>query len=237
MIALLAAVTLSPQAGAAAPSAGPLISKMLDRYSKAKTASGRISFVQQADGASVTVDTELQYERPNKLYIRQERKGSDAHVWLAVSDGKVLSYDRPEGVFGRDRFRDKVGPSSNLSDLYTAVLDSLGERSPALAMMISRRDDLVALLQMWGPTTIAGKTTLRGTEAFVIDGSYRVASGGRLSGKLEMVITADGDLLRYVQREKVQLPAPSNKLVELVTTWDCNVRVDAPVDDGLFTVK
>ncbi|RYG48404.1 hypothetical protein EON79_04535, partial [bacterium] len=123
-----------------APSAGPIISKMMAHYAGAFTAQGTIVTTQSAKNVSVVTQTGFAMSKPNRLRISQTRNGSQGGKWLVVSDGNKVSYDRPKGVFGPARFSDPTEPT--LPEVYTAVLDSLGEKSIPLDILIGRSNDL-----------------------------------------------------------------------------------------------
>jgi hypothetical protein len=114
---------------------------------------------------------------------------------------------------------------------------SIGDKSPALDMMISRLDDLKVLKAMWGPMVVRGRTKVRDVEANLVEGTYRLGGfGGPLQGRLTMVITDDGDLLQYGQQEMVAAPGGTSAPFSLTTTWDCDVKVNATPNPSLFTV-
>jgi hypothetical protein len=240
---LVAFFVLLPAAQAAPvvaePSAGPLISKMFLRYATAKSLAGGIEMNQTADGHTVNIRTEVQYQEPSKVFIRQTRTSSQPRAWLVTSDGVHFSYDRPQGVLGlKNRFMDLVdsrqGPMS-VRDIYLAVSLSLGDKSAPLDIAFGRTDDLRVIKALWGNLTIAGQTDFKGKKVNLIHGGFRESFGGPLIGSLELLISDEGDLLRM---KTVQTLVYGNvtQPITVGTLWDVNLVVDGPVNDTLFTV-
>src|SRR5580693_1615024 len=83
------------------PSGGQVISTMLARYNGLTSLTGIIKLTVQAKAptgtASEVVDTVLQYQIPNKLYVRQDRTAPHPQTWIVSSDGTRFSYNYPEG--------------------------------------------------------------------------------------------------------------------------------------------
>ena len=221
------------------PSAGPLISKMFARYAAAKSLAGDINMSQTADGHTVAVRTELQYQEPGKVFIRQTRKSSQPRAWLVTSDGVHFSYDRPQGVLGlKNRFLDAVesrqGPMS-VRDIYLAVSLSLGDKSAPLDIAFGRVEDLRVIKALWGNLTVAGQTDFNGKKVNLVHGGFRESFGGPLIGSLELLISDTGDLVRM---KTVQTLVYGNvtQPITVGTFWDVNLTVDGEVNDALFTV-
>ncbi len=146
------AQTATQTAVPAAPKAdaGVLISKAFARYDAAQTVSGTIRLIQEAKGISVQIDTELQYERPSKIYLRQVKGGSDPQQSLLVSDGIKFSFDKPLEALGPARFTEDVtqkGRQQSVGDLYAAWWR--GHRCWTLSSPVRRTSPTFA--RTWGP--------------------------------------------------------------------------------------
>lgn len=237
MSPLLAFALLAPQ-----ESAGPVLSKMLGKYLTAESGAYRIVTVQAARGLSLTTTTILQWEG-NKLAILQERGGGEPKSARVLSDGKIFSYDRPEGMFGPRRFVENVeqnGIVQSRLDMYVAARESLVERPPVLDILIGSRDDIKADRQLWSPMVIDGEREVRGKKGIKTKGQFRLVPGGPYAGDLEMVVGEDGTLLRYATRQQVAPPPGTgvSEPIEVLTVTDIEAIVPDPVryrQDGMWT--
>jgi hypothetical protein len=241
LIALCALAPPPMQAPAANPSPAALVSKMIARYAEAKTVVGTITFVNSASGRSVRIDTQLQLERPSRLFLRQATASQPPQTWLVTSDGEFFSYDRPEGLLGRaQRLIEPVKAGDQLlkvADIYSAAGGSLADRSPPLDLAIGRLVDLQALRNSWATLEYKGRTTFRGATVHVVAGQHRDAVELPASGTFEMLIGDDGDLLRYTHRNIVAAPREYNVApIEVTAVWDADLKVNGPVDPNLFRV-
>lgn len=216
------------------------ISAAFKRYTEAKTLSGRIRWTQSANGVTVVTSTELAYERPSKLLIRQTQEASEKRAWLVTSDGKLFSYDRPEtlqGSFGR-LVEPVKGPSlvQTIREIYAAASKSLGDKSAILDIAIGRREDLATLRFQWATVTAIGHETIREVECTVVGGKWRESASTAPGGTYQMWISKDGDILRFAQREFFSVPQSRAEPIEVISVWDADLVVNGPVDQKLFTV-
>lgn len=251
MITLLAATLSLRQTP---PTAGALMTKMFAKYAGAKTIAGTVRWTQSALGKSVVVGSEVQIQRPDKVFLRQNRTGSEARGWLLTSDGNLFSYDRPEGIRGRDRFVENVHVHDashdvdlKVGDLFIAAGKSLGDRGVPLVVCFARSDDLRAVRDCWPTFRLAGKRKVGEVEANAVLGDLgevfttRDAEGNpvdrlRKIGTFELYLTDQGEIIRYVEKQTMQIPQATKDVFEVVSTWDCSLTIDGPVKPELFTV-
>lgn len=219
------------------PTAAQLVSKMLARYAAAETLQGTIRLTQTAQGASLQIETQVQYRRSQKqLYIRQVRSGTSQRTWLVVCDGRIFAYDTPvdfDDKPGKRLYeRVEVGPSLNLDfgGIYAATSGSLGDRSAPLDLAIGRLEDLKFRRAQWA-TLAFGPDGPNGVR--VVRGDWREYGNAPPSGQYEMWITAAGDLVRYVQSESVTVPE-ARQTVSISSTWTVALDVGAKVDPSVF---
>jgi hypothetical protein len=255
MTALTAALILTcaqqtpAQAPAAVESPAALIGKMFAKYASADTLLGQIRLTQSVGQVSVVVTTDFQMEKPAKLYIRQQRGGSDPKMWLVTSNGVLFSYNRPEGIGGPDRFVENVHVQDKVpgldvqrdirltnQDIYVAARKSLGDRNAAMDIAIGRTDDLRALASQWVKFANYGKFKVNDVETNKIMGGFAGFIGQPPSGTFELYITDDGELIRYVVREKQTFPDLSKETYEVVSIWDSKLLINAKVNPAFFEV-
>ncbi|MGV3618159.1 MAG: hypothetical protein ACO1SV_22765 [Fimbriimonas sp.] len=243
----LAATQDAPQTPQVAPQtppapnveAGSLISKALVRYYDAKSLVGQIRLTQTAKGVSLTIDTTVQYDRPSMLAIQQVKGGSEPRRATVISDGKHFAYDRPEGTYGQSRFVEFVtqnGYTQTIKDLYGASFRSLVDRSPVLDIAIGRREDLQSLKEHLGAKKITGRTKVRGVDVYVIEGDYHDKLGAAPTGTFLLMISDAGDIVRFSQLQRFRVPDKTNETIEVVSTWDADLKVDAKTDSRLYNV-
>jgi len=233
-----------------APTAKQLVEKMLVRYNSATTVAGTIHLTVAAGNNSASMDTALQFERPAKLYISQHKNVANPdpdqpNRWLVTSDGKSFSYDAPfdensllhtaAGTrLKEDIYNKRNGITSDIGSIYLAAGKSLGDRSMPLDIAISRLDDLKFRRNQWVPPyNVISQKEIRGKTAYIVQGDYRDYAGVQPTGIFQMAITADGDLLQYVQKQKLQIDGHA---IELTSQWDVDLKVNGPVDATLFKV-
>ncbi|MEZ0325552.1 MAG: outer membrane lipoprotein carrier protein LolA [Fimbriimonas sp.] len=250
MLTTLIAVVVAAQAqGGQVPQAAPtetavqIIEKVLAKYAGAKTISGTVTFKQSASGLTARGETQLQFEKPSKIYLKQIYQGAsagDRREMLLVSDGKVFSYDKPDGTFGRSRFTEFVtqhGTSQSIQDMYTVERGRLADRSPLVDVAIGRTQDLKELLAQWASMKVhsVAKVKDREIEATAIVGDYRDNAEAAITGSFEVYVTKDYELVRYVTKYMLRLPQ-SDKPIEVLTVWDSDLKVNAQVNPALFRV-
>lgn len=82
-IALLTIIQ-GPQRDSSNPdktTAAQIMSKVFSRYADAQTAVGTVKMTQTALDVTLNIDTELQFDRPGKIYLHQTRNGTHARQW------------------------------------------------------------------------------------------------------------------------------------------------------------
>jgi hypothetical protein len=234
---LVALVVLAPGATPAQETATQIVQKALHLYSEAESVSGRIVFVQQAQNTSITFQTEIQYHKPSKLYLRQARQGTNQNT-LVVSDGEIFSYNRPENVKGPERFVEKVTQNERtqtVQDIYLASKKSIIDKNAILDVAIGRTDDLRLLMAQWQTMQLQGKVKIREQEAYAITGTLRDLELNGPAGTYEAYFSIDHHFLRYVTKQRYALPQV-NQTVEVLSTWDADLKVNVEPDARLFRV-
>lgn len=237
--ALLAVAIIAPQDQGEMPSPSQVVSKMLAKYSDAKTLVGRIQFVQSADNVGVTTDTVLQFEKPAKLYIFQARRSSQPAQALVTSDGKRISYNAPNELAGGEGVRlieslSVAGRTLDIKTQYAISSRSLLDRSAMLDIVISRTEDLQFVRGQWA-TLEYGKMA-EGAKGYLIQGDWREYPNAQVSGKFRMLIGEDHELKQYAVYETVSLP--NNLGTKQVTSlWTSDIQINGKVDPNLFKVR
>lgn len=235
MTLMLAAVAIHQDA---TPNAAKIISDMLMSYRQAKTLTGTIS-LRVSDGKGQTgITTTVQYEKPSKLYIKQEKAGATAK--LVTSDGKHFSYDLPEnqGLFVKPgRLIESVvngrGETQEVTHIYAASSASLFDRSTPLDIIISRKEDLEYINQQWATVVYRSQTEINGVKAHVVGGDWRLYGNSPVIGKYEFTILESGDLVRYVQQETYRKDGAP---VTATYQYDVKVQRDGKPNQELFNV-
>lgn len=237
---LLAAVVL----GQEKLTAGSLISKSFAKYAAAKQLSAKVTWTQTAAGAKVETVTELQYERPDKFYLRQQRGSKDPQSCLITSDGMMMSYDRPKAAidFG-DRVQEPLDHTTfdgkvvhtQLPDIYKAAILCMVDHSLPMDILVAHpsylKDFKTRLLRL----ELGDKVQVRGIDGYNLKGQLKPL--GMVGGAdFEMVLSADGDLLRYVEKFSMGGGKASEAPVTVVSVWDVDAKVDGKLDRNLFRV-
>lgn len=263
MTAAIALLALVAQDQKPPPRASEIVSKMLSHYSGAQSITGTIKLRQGANGqmARGSMDTEIQFERPSKLYIKQVQNTADwgtitvldprgrpreaprtsPPTWLVTSDGVLFSYDTADDSPGnRQRLLEKVMPRPSevldVRGIYTAVARSLGDRSVPLEIAIGRTDDLRHFTRQLVTLEYAGRTKLGEEDVNVVRGQWRdVDMSERVAGKYEIFVTDQGDFRKYAIYQTVQ-PSKGSQPIDVVSVWDIALTVNGKPDPDLFRV-
>ena len=248
MLSYLIPVLIAIGGQTPAPTAGSLVSKMFERYAYAKKLGGTIRTSQVAGSTVLVTDTSIAYERPSKLHLEQRRKTSEGvKEKILVSDGRTFRYTPPERIITATPFlREPVQPpnraAQTVSDLYLVVAGDLPDRSPALDAAIGREDDLQYFKNQLATFKLDGREKVGDREANVIVGAWRESDTTPVSGSYRMLITDEGDLVRYVLLLNMQVPVDPNQpqgvkqTIGITTTWDVALTVDPTLKPDAFNV-
>lgn len=236
MITLIAAIAIcTPDQ----QTPGAVLSQMLAKYSAAKTLSGTILLTQGSEQESGQISTSLQYERPAKLYLRQEKKTADRRTWLITSDGKHFSYDKPNQAsdYGAGRLVEAIVSAAGtlkLGDIYAVGAGkSLPDRSAPLDIAIGRREDLEFIRGQWANLSTEPARELDGRTVNSIVGDWREYGTAAITGRFQFLITPEGEMKRYTIVEKIVI---NGNIVTITSRWDIDLKIDGPVDPKLFKV-
>ncbi len=221
---------------------------MLARYHAAKTLTGTIKLTVSTKEGSAALDTTLQYERPNKLYIFQRKRVANPDPespsqWLVTSDGNMFSYNVPNDRFHAAPTLRLVEPVNNqrvkiehdIASIYHAASKSIGDRSMPLDVAIAGKDDLLYRVGQWASRALQGTKEIAGKTAFLVGGDFRPYNGTDVIGTYQMAITADGELLNYMEKQHVGVEGRPNP-VEVISNWEVRLQIDGQVNQGLFKV-
>lgn len=237
---MITAIGIATLALTQQPTGAELVGRMLTKYNSAETIQGTIDMTQVAQRAQVKFKTEVAIQSPTKIRLAQERIGSEPKKWLTVADGTKFAYDRPPGVFGKDRFLEQQSTEAgfvNVRDVYAIVAENYGDRSPVLDALVSRPDHLRNLRATWGPKfTLQGQTDWQGKKAHVIVGTFRLDWKENHSQHMEMVIDDEGNFCKYFTRVKLSVPNQREQVV-IETTYVIDIKVNEPIPDSVFTVR
>lgn len=214
-----------------------LVSAMLARYNGAQSMTGSITFTQSAGDSSGQIVTQLQFERPAKLYIRQEKKTANAQVRIITCDGKHFTYDKPnDGYgFGSGRLIEpvKVGNLNlTLGEIYAiSAAKSIPDRSVPLDIAIGRKEDLEFIRSQW-TNLRAGPSKEQGGEALsIVMGDWREYGSAPVTGRFQLSIGPSGDLRQYAIQETLVV---EGQQISVLSRWDVDLKVNGAPDQKLF---
>lgn len=253
MIGVLVALVVVGQAGGAAPSsptavgakpsAASILGRVFARYATAERVTGKILHSATGGGGTAGMETELQYERPSRLYLRQQKPG-DPIDFLITSDGKHFSYNAPVRqlpyVDPKERMVEPVQTPFALHTvplIYAAGSDAIKDRSVPLDIAIGRTEDLQFVRATWANLLYVGLQSVNGKECHVIRGDHRVNGSSPVSGRFEIAVTAEYDLVRYQIIQRFAPPTNPEAMVDVLFNWDVSLEVNGTVDPKLFRVR
>jgi hypothetical protein len=230
--------------GSQKESPSKIMSRMFAHYAEANSVVGTIRMTQSAQGKAVHTQTELQFERPSKIFLRQVRDGLKGRQWLLTSDGNTFSYNRPDDEdYGRDRYVEYVtqhNKALTISEEMLAAYKSLGDVNPILESTVASKEWLTRLTQQWATLVYHGRATVNGKDVAEVTGEYRDTNLVKVSGTFSAYVTDEGELVRYQLKQIMQVGNPTNPRetipVEVVTTWDSDLKLNGRTDPTLYRV-
>jgi hypothetical protein len=239
MTALSIALMLAGQQAPAMKS-GEIISKCLAKYAEANTGIGEFVMSQTAAGKKISIKTDLQFERPSKVFIHQFSDNVEPNDWLVVSDGNQFGYDVPgnrNGVARRRLFEPVLSPPGpngdrrilKIHNIYMASKRSLGDvPNPFLEFITQGSGENVSLkgylarLKKVDPEP-KEKEGADGTPVYSISGQMwfgdplkdadgKVTDQYESLGRYEMQISKSFDLVSMKTIENMAITDKSNNL-------------------------
>lgn len=247
VIAAFAVGMQDPAAGAANINPSQLISKMLAYYNDARTLVGSIVMTQKFGEQGGTITTQIQFEQPDKVYIRQQKSTGDRRVWQIVANGKAFAYDAPDlrtsehsrrlveaQVIEQKRPNGQVEELMRFSfrDVYGVGAPSLGDRSTPLDIAIGRNSDLRAIRDQWKTVAYRGTADYNGKTVHVVMGDWRPYGTADAEGQYRMYLTDAGELLQFARSETVNFEGSPKSIL---TTWDVKLEKNGSPDPRLFS--
>lgn len=238
-LALIAIAQETPQEGQGSVNASMLVQKMIEYYNDADTMTGTILMTTKVADQSLSISTTMQFEKPSRIYIRQQKSIGDKRVWMIVSDGKKFAYDAPGLAAWEDPNKRLIEPVTfqgivqKFRDIYAAGSSGLGDRSTPLDIAIGRTEDLKYLRDQWKSVIYRGKSTHLGQEVNVVMGEWRPYGNAEVTGQYRMLITPGGELKEFARSEKIQ-PQGAPQAFDVVTTWTVNLKKNDRPDPNLW---
>ena len=229
-------------------SATALISKMFKLYADATSLTGTIHMKQAMGSTAISLDTDIAFQSPNKIFLKQVLKSTEPKSWLVTSDGNAFTYDVPN----KDRFvnhpptnrlMEAVTPAPGRSlsyrETYRAASFSLGDRSLPEDLAIAGTDELQAIRDQIASVEFTGTQKLGDLTVNVLSGDWREYGRAPVSAKFQMYLTEDGQLKRYARREILSVDLKNGTALppaEVITIWDVDLKINAKPDESLFAV-
>lgn len=253
MITAFLALAVLAQNG---PKPAELVSRMMNHYASANTLSGKLTYVQTAQGPdesgktqvySAKGETDVQVERPNKIYVFQIMDGHDDNMnptkikARIVSNGSRFLYAVPMKFdVPYEELRESVnqgGQNLKVGDIYNIGGSGLIVKPAPLDVAIGRTEDLKQFRDQIVSLEDQGQDTINGQTVHLVGGDWREYASAPPSAKYQIAISDAGDLLRYITKERVADPSGKLQPVEVTTTWNVDLKVNGSVDESLFTDK
>ncbi len=252
-IALLMAAQAPQTTGGDTLSASQILTKMFARYASAQSVSGNIKMVQTITGdpkvmqtaknGTIEADSQLQFDRPTKIFLHQTRSGTKGGEWYLTSDGKEFSYDRPNQtgdiIYGRRRYVELVtqhGVNLTIANFLGAASHSLGDINPMIEAAIADPDRLKRLVAQWASLEYRGRFSVNGQMVQGMSGQYRDSPTAPINGNFEAYVSDAGDFVRFVLIQKFSYPKVSPEPFEVKTTWNSDIALNVKTDPGLYKV-
>ena len=244
-----------------------VIAKCLSKYAEANSGIGEFTMNQSASGRKVSIKTELQFERPSKVFIHQSSASVDPNDWLVVSDGVQFGYDVPGGrTATRRRLFEPIASSPSINgekkilqihSIYLASKRSLGDvPNPFLEFITQSAGEnqslkgYLARLKKIEPEP-KEKELIDGTTGYSISGQMwfgdqlkdadgKPADQYESIGRYEMQISKDFDLVSMKTIETMAITDKASNLptqINIVTIWTGKIQLNSKPADSIFRVQ
>lgn len=244
-----------------------VITKCLSKYAEAGSGIGEFVMNQSASGKKVSIKTELQFERPSKVFIHQSSASVDPNDWLVVSDGVQFGYDVPGArTTSRRRLFEPIASSPSINgerkvlkihSIYLASKRSLGDvPNPFLEFITQSAGEnqslkgYLARLKKVEPEP-KEKELVDGTTGYSISGTMwfgdqlKDADGKPIdqydsTGRYEMQISKDFDLVSMKTIETLSITDKASNLptvINIVTIWSGKIQLNSKPADSIFKVQ
>lgn len=214
------------------------ISEMFKRYTGAEKIWATVKMTLNLSGQTAVVDSALQIERSQKLYLRQiPHYATDKH-FTCICDGKTATYEMPPAIASFPGQR-AYEPQENqtLEDVYANSVPSQIDKSPVLDMIVARKQHLEFLKGQWASLAFEKGAAPQAGENYEIVGNYRPYKTSDVSGTFRLVLSPSFDVVSYRVDEKIVIPAPGNNRADTMTTiWSADVHIGTLKDPKLFEI-
>jgi hypothetical protein len=266
MTALTLALIMSGHS-AQGMSSREVIMNCLKKYVSTNSGTGEFVMNQSAGGKKLSIKTEFQFARPNKLYLHQSSESVAPNDWLVVSDGVNFGYDAPVRTDARRRLFEPTAVTATatgekrilkLQSIYLAAKRSLGDApNPFLEFITQSTDDDQSLKGYL--TRLYHKVDAQPKEKELVDGStgYSIngimGTGDALAGqdnkgngqfesyaRYEMQISKEFELVSMKTIESISITDKTNNLpttINIVTTWTGKLNTSTNPVEALFKVR
>ena len=222
---------------------GVVFSKTLHKYFNASSLSGTIVQTIGDGGGVKKITTQVSYVRPNKIYIQQDLIHPNGLKANLTSDGKLFVYDPPMKMKSKPYerlYEPMVLPANGnnaplqlkIGDLFHAAHTSLAP-STFLDIAIAHMQHLEDLDINVLTHKLTGVVDYEGKKAYHLTGDWGQALNSLPTGKYELWISTEFDLLKFVLTEQY---AVNGRVVKLTTTETADLKVNAAVNQSLFKV-
>ena len=227
-------------------SGGQVVSKVFLKYARAESLSGTIVQTTSDGAGTITVKNEVSYVRPAKLYVGQNRQALNGLNLFVVSDGKTFTYDHPRGTIKvirpGDRLSEPVSgvyevtnePFSRVIGEMYAVTHTSMEPVTSLDIAFAHKPHLSDFTGHVVSAVLSGSVQYKGRQVYRVTGAWRYYKGDRPSGRWEMLVSSEYDILRFTLVERYSV---RGKSVDVTIIETVDLKVGAKVDDAVFKVR
>ena len=240
-------VGLAPVQG---DSASSIVSKVLQHYADAKSISGTVTLRQRAMNQEAKIETFMQFDRPDRVFMRQIRHAgpaTPAQTFILQTDGKTFTYSAPPGVFSKKGVVTEAvvqdGRQLQIRDMYTPFRQAVEDPNILIELAFARKDDLRAILDSWATMAVHSKVKIGEQDVTAIVGNLSGSKGS--GGNYELYVNDSYDVVRYVVKQYFKAPPvldnngnlvkpPTDQPIEVTSIWDSSLKVNGTTDPALY---
>lgn len=235
MVALvLGALLQSATSPNAQEGVGQLVSRMLKVYADTRQLDGQIVLTASDGHGTTKMTTDVAYDAPSKILVRQVAVGSEGRTVIVISNGQKFVYTAPDYLHDTTLLEEPInlnGYIRQYREIFGVAGQSLIDRSVPLLILIAQPDDLKEVVKRFITVDDLGSSTINGRSCRLVGGTYREVVGGSTFSKYRMAIDEKAQLVQFALQ---QTYVSDTERMTLNLVWDVNVRTGVAPDSARF---
>lgn len=228
--------------GAASPQLKPeeMVSQCLAKYYNAASMSARVTQVVRDDAGEVKVVTDLQFKRPEKLYLKQTKTSvKGVSSFLYTSNGRVMTYNRPlEIQSGPKRFEEVAfhpdGRKFSVYECFVVARYSMFDDGQVFNLLIGSSETAKEFVQAFKTLKAEPDAEVDGKKVHVVSGIMLMRGAStNIEVPYKLYLSENCELVGYGYTHTTTFPHPDINVQQMIkATYNVTYKVDSVVMNG-----